>query len=104
MDQARHRAPVTLPCGLPAVRAEPAIATLPTDAPRWSTSSFNPDTQSPAQELSLLGEHLDHCKGSHSRLFTLQCLAEALDGFLSARLVTTLAAATLLIGVASTLL
>lgn len=86
------------------MRAEPLIATSPLDIPRWSTSSFSPGTQAPALELSLLGEHLDHCRGRHGRLFALQCVAEALDGVLSARLVTTLVAATLLIGVASTVL
>ena len=85
------------------MREEPTIATLPTAAPRWSTSSFGPDTLSSAGELSLLGEHLGHCRGSHGRLHALQRVAEALDSFLSARLVTTLVGATLLIGVTSTL-
>jgi len=52
-------------------------------------------------ELSALGEHLGHCTGAHKRLFTLQCVAETLTGFLSARLVTTLVAVSLLIGIAS---
>ena len=52
-------------------------------------------------DLSALGEHLGHCKRAHGRLFTLQCLADTLNGFLSARLVTTLVLAALLIGVAS---
>lgn len=86
------------------MRLEPPIATLPIDAPRWSTSSFSPDTLEPAQELASLGEHLDHCKGQQGRLFTLQCVGETLDRFLSGRLVTTLVAAALLIGIASTLL
>lgn len=86
------------------MRAESLIATSPIDAPRWSTSSFSPDTRASAQVLSLLGEHLDQCTGRHGRLFALRCVAEALDGILSARLVTTLVAATLMIGVASTLL
>jgi hypothetical protein len=87
-----------------AARAEPAIATLPIDAPRWSTSSFDPDTPTSTLELTLLGEHLDHCRGRHGRLLTLHCVAETLDRFLTGRLVTTLVAATLLIGAASTLL
>jgi hypothetical protein len=87
-----------------AVRAEPPIASLPIDAPRWSTSSFSPDTPTSPQELSLLGEHLDHCKRPHGGWFTLQCVAETLDRFLSARLVTTLVAAALLMGLAFSLL
>jgi len=48
-----------------------------------------------------LGEHLDLCKGANGRWFTLQCVGEALNGFISARFVTTLVVATLLIGVTS---
>lgn len=84
-------------------RAEPAIATLSIDAPRWSTSSFSPDTPTSAFELTLLGEHLDHCRGRHGRLFALHCGAETLDRFLTGRLVTTLVAAALLVAAASTL-
>lgn len=50
-------------------------------------------------ELSGLSEHLASCKGLHGRLFTLQCLAEATDRFIAARLVTTLVVAAFLIGV-----
>ena len=52
-------------------------------------------------ELSALGEHMDHCKGTHGRLFTLHCVAETLNRFLSSRLVTTLVVAALLIGAVS---
>ena len=67
----------------------------------WATASFGHDADTLPMELSALGEHLDHCKGAHGRLFTFQCVAETLNGFLSARLVTTLVAAALLIGIAS---
>ena len=52
-------------------------------------------------ELSALGEHLDRCKASHGRLFALRCAAEAMNGFVSARFVTTLVVVTLLIGACS---
>ena len=84
-----------------AVRREPLIATPVIDAPNWSTSSFSNAADTSPMELSALGEHLGHCKGAHGRLFTFQCVAETLNGFLSARLVTTLVAAALLIGIAS---
>ncbi len=55
-------------------------------------------------ELSALGEHLGHCRGSQGGLANLRGIAESLNGFLSSRLVTTLAVAALLIGVASLVL
>jgi hypothetical protein len=83
------------------VRAELAIAIRANTAPSWSTSTFSNRADTSPMELSELGEHLGHCKGAHGRLFTLHCVAETLNGFLSSRLVTTLVAAALLIGVAS---
>jgi len=50
-------------------------------------------------ELSALGEHLDRCRGSRGRLFTLQCLAETLNSFLASRFVTTLVVVAILLGV-----
>ncbi len=55
-------------------------------------------------ELSALGEHLGHCKGAQGRWFTLHCVAETLNGFLSARLVTTLVTAAVLIGMTALVL
>ena len=94
----------TFPFGAVAVRAEPFINTPLIDAPRWSTSSFSDSAHTTPQELSALGEHLDTCKGSHGRLFAVRCAAEMLDGFVSARIVTTLVVAALLIGVSSLVL
>ena len=65
--------------------------------PSWSTASFGDTADTSPMELSVLGEHLDLCKGSQGRLFTLQCIAETMKGFVAARFVTTL----VLIGVAS---
>lgn len=84
-----------------AVRAEPVIATHANRAPNWSTSTFSNNADTSPMELSALGEHLGHCKGARGRLFTLHCVAETLNGFLSSRLVTTLVVAALMIGVAS---
>ena len=69
--------------------------------PFWSTASFGETANTSPMELSALGEHLDACKGAHGRLFTLQCLAEAVNRFIAARLVTTLVVAAFAIGVAS---
>lgn len=86
------------------MRAEPFIKTPVFAAPRWSTSSFSDSTHSLPMELSALGEHLDVCKGSHGRLFAVHCAAEMLNGFVSARFVTTLVVVALLIGVSSLVL
>jgi len=52
--------------------------------------------------LSILGAHLALCHGVSGRLFSLQCLAEAMHGFVAPRLVTTLVvAASLVIGTLS---
>lgn len=67
--------------------------------PFWSTASFGDSPDTSPMELSALGEHLDVCKGTNSRWFTLQCVGEAMNGFIAARFVTTMVVATLLIGV-----
>jgi hypothetical protein len=90
-----------LPFGPGAERPESFIATPVNDAPSWSTSTFSNSADSSPMELSALGEHLGHCLGAHGRLFNLQCVAETLDGFVSARLVTSLVVVALLIGIAS---
>lgn len=66
---------------------------------RWSTSSFGDTADTSPMELSALGEHLSQCKGSHGRLFALQCTAQKLEGFVAGRFVTTLVVVALLIGV-----
>ncbi|MBC7954596.1 MAG: hypothetical protein H7Y33_01830 [Cytophagales bacterium] len=74
--------------------------TPPNQAPPfWSTASFGDTADTSPMELSALGEHLDVCKGAHSRWFALQCIGEAMNGFIAARFVTTLVVATVLIGV-----
>ena len=52
-------------------------------------------------ELSVLEDHLKLCRRSCGRLFALQCMFEALDGFVAARFVTTLMAVALMVGVSS---
>ena len=69
--------------------------------PRWSTSSFGDTADTSPMELSALGEHLDLCKGSRGRLFTLHCVVETLNAFVAPRFVTTLVVIGLLIGVSS---
>lgn len=71
--------------------------------PSWSTASFGDTVDTSPMELSALGEHLDSCQGSRGRLFAWHCVAETMRGFVAARLVTTLMAVALLIGVTTLL-
>jgi len=77
------------------------MKTQVTPTPFWSTASFGEAADTSPMELSALGEHLSSCKGSHGRLFALQCVAETLNGFIATRFVTTLVVATVLIAVTS---
>lgn len=67
----------------------------------WSTASYGDAPDTSPMELSALGEHLHACSRSHGRWFALQCVAERASGFVAARIVTTLVAAALLIGLAT---
>lgn len=69
--------------------------------PRWSTASFGNATAAPDNDFSALEAHLVICRSLHGRTFALQCAAEAMGSFVSARFVTTLAVVTLMIGVTS---
>lgn len=71
--------------------------------PCWSTSSFGAEPLPSATEVSALGEHLHVCRRLSGRLFTLECRAQALHGFVAARFVTTLVAVVLLLAGAGAL-
>ena len=73
-------------------------------SPPWTTSSFGGAADTSPMELYALGEHLGHCKGLNGRWFALQCVAETMNGFVSARIVTTLVVATLLIAAGASML
>lgn len=72
--------------------------------PSWSTASFGDAADTSPMELAALGEHLDLCKVSHSRVFALHCFAETMMGFVATRFVTTLVLVALLIAVSSLVL
>ena len=57
----------------------------------WSTSCFGDAAQTSPMELSALGEHLQHCSATPRPLMRLRCVVEAMNGFVSARLITTTA-------------
>lgn len=66
--------------------------------PSWSTASFGDTPDTSPMELSELGDHLGRCKKSRGRMFSLQCAAETMHGFVSSRVVTTLVVAALILG------
>ena len=65
---------------------------------RWSTSSFSHSADTSPVELRELGAHLARCRGCRGRWFAFQCVADALHEFVVRRFVTTVLAATVLIG------
>lgn len=69
--------------------------------PAWTTASFGGAPDTSPMELSALGAHLDSCRPVHGRLVALRCVAKVMNGFVTARFVTTLVVATLLIAVGS---
>jgi hypothetical protein len=72
--------------------------------PSWSTASFGNAIAGSDNDLSALEAHLAICRALHGRTFALQCAAEAMSSFVTARFVTTMAAVTLIIGVTSLVL
>lgn len=72
-----------------------------TAAPSWSTASFGDAADTSPMELSVLGNHLDLCKGARGRLFIFHCIAEITNRILAPRLVTTLVLVALAIGLGS---
>jgi hypothetical protein len=59
--------------------------------PRWSTASFGDAADTSPMELSDLGEHLQHCSARSGQWARLRIAVESMNGFVSTRLVTTLA-------------
>lgn len=57
--------------------------------PRWLTAAFDHTPQTTSVELRALGDHLHLCRRNSGRWFRVRCGAEAVNGFLAARCVTT---------------
>ena len=69
--------------------------------PVWATSAIDGDADTSPMDLSALGAHVDRCNGLRGPMFGLQCAADTLSGFLAPRIVTTLVAIAIVIGVGS---
>ncbi|MDT7834112.1 hypothetical protein [Aquabacterium sp. OR-4] len=59
------------------------------NGPSWSTSALSRGEGTEAAELAPLGEHLQRCRCVAGRHFALRCGAEAVQGFVAARLIST---------------
>jgi hypothetical protein len=69
----------------------------------WSTASFSHTGEPLPDELQMLGQHLGLCRRSHGHWFALQCFAQSTNGFVRARLITSLMVAVLVAGLVSLL-
>ena len=80
-----------------------ALAPATESGPRrpWATASFADTADTTPMELSALGAHVDRCNGLRGPMFGLRCAADTLSGFLAPRIVTTLVAIAIVIGVGS---
>jgi hypothetical protein len=67
-------------------------------APHWSTASFGDAAETSPGELSELGDHLATCSERSKRMAAVRFGVHALNGFVTTRMVTTLALAVALIG------
>ncbi len=72
--------------------------------PFWATSAIDGDADTSPMDLCALGAHVDRCNGLRGPMFGLQCAADALSGFIAPRIVTTLVAIAIVIGVGSLIL
>lgn len=69
-----------------------------TSSSGWTTASFGGTADTSPMELSALGDHLDDCRKTQGRWFSLRCIADGLHQFMASRFVTTLFVVTVLMG------
>ena len=72
-----------------------------TTTPDWHAVSATNSKDAVSKERSALAQHLDACKKSSGRMFSLRCKAEVMHGFLASRFVTTLALIAVTIGISA---
>lgn len=70
-----------------------------THTPRaWATSSFSDSAQTTPMDLAALSEHTAQCSAQDGRMVAVRCGAGRLLGFVTARLVTTVAVLAAVVG------
>lgn len=62
----------------------------PNPTPLWTTAAYGGEANTSPMELAALEDHLAQCQGGNSRWSDLRFAAESMNGFVSARFVTTL--------------
>ena len=70
----------------------------------WATATFADTAATSPIELSALGAHVDRCIDSRGRWFKLQCAADAVLGFVTRRVVTTMVVVTVAFGIGALVL
>ena len=70
---------------------------------RWATTTQADASRMAPMELDALGTHLGDCLSARGRWFGLECLGEAVHGFVAPRLVSTVALALLVLAASSLL-
>ena len=70
----------------------------------WSTAALGGSDAVPAPDMDALGEHLQRCRGGAGLGTALRCGAEAMHGFIVARLFTSVLVLSALLGIAWLLL
>lgn len=79
----------------------PSVVAASSSRQPWATASLAEAADTSPMELSALGAHVDHCNGSRSRWFSVQCAADTLLGFMAPRFVTTVVLVAIVFGVFS---
>lgn len=78
--------------------ARPAPPQLNTPQRPWATSSFSDSAQTSPMDLAALGEHTAQCSAQGGRMVAMRCGAGRLLGFVTARLVSTVAVLAAVVG------
>lgn len=68
------------------------------NGPCWSTAALGCGEATETADLAPLGEHLQRCRGAAGRHFALRCGAETVQGFVAARLISTMSVVLALLG------
>lgn len=78
--------------------ARPAPSQASTPQRPWATSSFSDTAQTSPMDLAALGEHTAQCSVQGGRMVAMRCGAGRLLGFVTARLVSTVAVLAAVLG------
>lgn len=66
----------------------------------FSTSAFGEAANTSPMEMQALRDHVTVCRGQRGRMFALHCATDAMSGFATTRLITTVLGLSALMGLA----